>query len=256
MYDSFNTGFSGDGIRTSGARAGSVGGLATLGGLGGVGVAAGATVGALAAPESPVEGAAIGGAIGGVAGVAALPAFGAASRGIGNLANRGIESTSFGFRSGRTQAAIKNTARKAATKGAASAGSVLSAQVNAAGNVSMASRLNPLQRYSNLGSRLANKMGTYTPGGPVAEGGKIVRKRGTFKASGLAKGIIGAGALAVGAKGALDGIEQSRMGQTTPHTYSSTPTPQAMPTQPQFNPHDHAGATGDLVFAMNANRRG
>lgn len=256
LFNAFRQGMN---YTTAGGNAGSsfnvksVGGLATAGGLGGIGMVAGAGAGAVLNDENPLVGAAAGAAVGGAAGMAALPVLGAgvglAGRGIGRA---GTSAEKF-IRGGGIQRAGQWMGNTAAEQ-VGSAGARISQMASMKGTVGMGTRMNPLHRYSNLFQRASQKIGHYSPGGPrVTDAGDIKNKMGRFKLSKVGKGVAFAGAAAVAVKGAVEGLEESRMGQVSPYVQSATPRP-FIPEQQR--PMDHAGATGDLVFAMNRNRRG
>ena len=76
---------------------------------------------------------------------------------------------------------------------------------------------------------------------------------GHFGMSGIGKGIAVAGALIAGIKGGVDSYNQAKMGQS----YGlETSTPQNILYDVRQDLAETYGAGGDLVFALNQNRRG
>ena len=95
---------------------------------------------------------------------------------------------------------------------------------------------------------LGNAMFDYIPKTGLKDAkGKALRKEG-FKMKFLGKALFTGGALMTGTKKAIEKSEGIRMGQMDPYIT------RAAPRIPMHQ--DNAGATGDLVFALNANRRG
>lgn len=215
---------------------GSVGGLATMGGLAGIGVAGGAAFGAMTDVD-PVAGGLIGGAVG----AAALPSIGFAA----GMATRGAD---YMIRGGGALNALDGIygAGKSAgigmTQGAA-------AMLN--------TPMSPLSRYGGVAGRIMDNFATYTPSymDYNKATGKLSRKGG-LKLTGLGKGIIGAGAAVQGIRGGYEALERSRMGQMMPEVRTARPSVMQQGGQQMGHSMNHAGATGDLVFAMNANRQG
>ena len=210
------------------ANIGSVGGALSVGGFAGAGALAGGVLGASSGTEF---GAGMGALAGGAIGAAALPAAGMA----GGLATEGARR----FATGGAIGAVD-----AVSSGAAGLGGAV---VGAASVSNMA--LNPIARYTGMARNLGGKFMDYTPRrwDYNAKADKLTRAGGP-KLTGLGKGIIGAGAAVQGVRGAYDALEQSRMGEMDPYVARATPR------LPSYA--NNAGASGDLVFALNANRQG
>jgi hypothetical protein len=210
---------------------GSVGGLATLGGAAVAGAGVGGWYGSVSNSGSSIgEGAAAGAAIG----VAALPAVGLAAS-LGYHVANNLEKIG--------SAAINSTVSLA--RGVGIAG------VDVAASLDSTNRLmNPVGTYANKVGKMFDKLVTHTPGKEVwnAEKGIMESKGGGLKLSGWGKAAVGIGAVAAGAYGAKEALETSHMG--TMDGYVTTNTPRV----PSYK--DDGGASGDLVFALNANRRG
>lgn len=199
-------------------------------GMAGAGALAGGVIGGVGGDKDQ---AVTGAAAGGLIGAGTLPAIGFAGgatvagasalwdKGKGPMkAARGIGSGIQGMGTGIGALAAKNT-----------------------------SMFNPLGSYTGMARNLGNNFASYTPSfmDYNAKTEKFTKKGG-IKLTGLGKGIIGAGALVKGVRGGFDQLENSRMGQMSPHVSRATPR------LPSYA--DNGGATGDLVFAMNANRQG
>lgn len=208
---------------------GSVGGLMTMGGAAGLGAVAGAGAGALMTQDA--EGAAVGGLIGGAAGATALPAIGFAA----GTAVRGADYMTRGGGIAKMGGGILS-----------GAGSMAAGIGAMASNPSM---LSPISRYGGVGRNIASNFATYTPTYMDYDAAtKKLTKKGGLKLTGLGKGIIGAGAAVKGIRSGYEALENNRMGQMDPYVHRATPR------LPSYA--NNAGASGDLVFAMNANRRG
>lgn len=78
--------------------------------------------------------------------------------------------------------------------------------------------------------------------------GKIINELMPYKLSKLGVGMVAGTGLISGTKEAFNDFNQHRMGQMDPMIYRATPR------TPSYA--NNGGATGDLVFAMNRNRRG
>lgn len=226
-------------------KVGSVGGLMTVGGAAGIGVAAGATIGGMSTRTQ--EGALIGGAVGGAVGAAAIPALGYASNigmsAIKTGANKVMETASDPVARGKMGSAIK-AGMTNVTNGVMNTSAQYSALTQGSKRV-----LNPGSRYVGALDNLSKKMATYTPRIEQLDAAtnKLTTKGG-LKLTGLGKGILAAGAIAGATKDAIHEIDKSRMG--TVDNYITRATPRT----PSYS--NDAGASGDLVFALNANRRG
>ena len=108
---------------------------------------------------------------------------------------------------------------------------------------------NPLGQIANMTQKAASKLVKYEPKTRVWNAAKgAMEEKGGLKLSGWGKMASGVIAAADGAWKAKEAFETSRMGQVDP--YITTATPRI----PSYK--DDAGASGDLVFALNANRRG
>lgn len=89
--------------------------------------------------------------------------------------------------------------------------------------------------------------------GQITTMGGMIRKSSPFRTTGAGKAVFMGGAAIGGVMGAWDEFATSRMGMPDREITRATP---RMPLEQGLGHHDHAGASGDLVFAMNANRRG
>lgn len=108
---------------------------------------------------------------------------------------------------------------------------------------------NPIGKIVNTAKNTSRKLVDYKPNTRIWNPTKkIMESKGGLKLTGLGWGAIGVAGIAEGAWKAKETFEASRMGQMDP--YITTATPRI----PSYQ--DNAGASGDLVFALNANRRG
>lgn len=239
---------------------------ATLG-MGAVGAAIGAGTSAIASDGTvdPMTGAAVGGAVG----AAALPAAGLA---VGTIGTVGVAAAKMvpGMAMGATKGAIASTPYVAGV-GVMAAENVAS-KVWGIGSklINWNENAEAFDKVKFTGPITGAKSGwssgrAFTRELSNAQGFKnkakafmknpIENSRAAISKSGKAAGgtilngkmLIGATAAIEGAKKAWNTVETAKMGQMTGAT---TMTPQI----PSYA--DNAGATGDLVFALNANRRG
>lgn len=232
----FNTGFEA-GI----GRNLSVKGIGTMASLGVAGAAIGASTAALGSDGTvdPVSGAVVGGAIG----TAALPATGLAMGTVGSVGvGLAKAAPGIGATVGKGAMAASPFAAAVATKIGADAASAV---------WGVGSKLIDWNGEGK-GSGMFGKIKVSNPISQAKAGWQ--NGKGIGKAGGAIKGfavngttILGATAVAEGTKKAWNTVKQAHMGQMTGVT---TLTPQV----PSYA--DNAGATGDLVFALNANRHG
>jgi hypothetical protein len=198
---------------------GSVGGLLTAGGAIGAGALAGGIIGANGEVESTMQGVAIGAA----AGALALPAIGLAAKGAYSLGSSAVKGI------------VNKAVNPISTAGASSAASMM-------GTAAMTAAV-PAARMAKgiigMGSKLVNFN---------AEADMFSK----VKFTGLGKSLIAGSALIKGAAGGFNELNKSHMG--TMDGQITRATPRMQPSQPAYA--QNAGATGDLVFAMNKNRRG
>lgn len=207
-----------------------------------IGASIGATAGLYFDETDPVTaaagGAAIGGAILPAAGLIGAGAYkagagilnnsdkivngvGVAGLGAGKAAIRGLKGPEF---QGRTKLG----------KFAAGAGNRL---------------LNPTARYAGTINKMAENFVSYTPKREVysPRKGRMVTEGG-FKMKPLGWGVLGIGAAIGSARDVNQTMEAGRRGQVDPYITRATPS------LPSYA--NNAGASGDLVFALNANRNG
>lgn len=117
---------------------------------------------------------------------------------------------------------------------------------------------NPLGVLAKGAYKLGGKMVNYTPGERVYDEAskKIIKKAPSLKLSKFGAGVLVGSSIIGSAMSAMNKFETDRMG--TVDTQATTATPDARPQEYNrtFQPVDHAGATGDLVFALFKNRHG
>lgn len=226
----------------------SVGGLASAG-YGAIGGAAiGAGLGAVASQFVPggnmVAGAAVGAGVGAAGLMLAPVAVGAAAKGAVSV----LEKTPDIF------AGVGKATTKAFGAIGKAAGSVANYAANSlsfsptelktlgfGAKSRIASAADPLGRYSRAASNIVGKFVKHSPG---SNPGTLLPN---YKFTGLGVAALGAGSLIKGVKGAYNTLMNDKIGQRDGYISSVTP---------QIRLADNAGATGDLVFALNNNRRG
>lgn len=232
----FNTGFNAGVGRNLSLK-----GIGTMASLGVAGAAIGASAAALGSDGTvnPVTGAAVGGAVG----AAALPTAGLAMGAVGSV-GVGIAKAApgIGVAVGKGAMVASPFAAAVATKVGADAASAV---------WGVGSKLIDWNGEGK-GSGMFGKIKVSTPFSGAKAGWQ--NGKGIGKAGGAIKGFAVNGATILGATAAVEGtkkawntVKQAHMGQMTGVT---TLTPQV----PSYA--DNAGATGDLVFALNANRHG
>lgn len=239
---------------------------ATLG-MGAVGAAIGAGTSAFV-PDSvvdPMTGAAVGGAIG----AAALPAAGLTIGAVGTVgvgAAKIVPGMAMGAMKGAAAASpyVAGIGVKAAEDVASRVWGIGSRLINwdenadAFGKVKFTGPISGIKSGWNSGRAFTkefsraegfgNKLKAFAKN-PIENSRAAISKSGKAAGGTIINGktLIGGTALIEGAKKAWNTVETAKMGQMTGVT---TMTPQI----PSYA--DNAGATGDLVFALNANRRG
>lgn len=226
----------------------SVGGMlsAGYGAVGGAGLGAG--IGAAASQFIPggniVAGAAIGAGVG-AAGLALAPAaVGLAGRGALGLMSKapdiyaGIGKAAWGALGGLGKAAGEAVKFAASSIESSPAGlkSLGFSNLSRVGNAA-----NPIGRHARAAT---NIMSNFVKHVPNANPGTLLPD---YKFTGLGIAALGAGSLIKGAKDAYGIMMNDKIGQRD--NYISQ-------VSPQIRLMDNAGATGDLVFALNNNRRG
>lgn len=203
-----------------GAVGGALGGAA-IGGLGSAVLGAG----------NPIVAAGVGAGVGAAAAVAAPIVIGGAAR-LGYEGLAAFPKFAAGVGSGMIKGASK------LGKSAIGLASNTNMLLNTGGARMFA---NPIARHGSAMLNFASKLVK-----PVADNGTGAIIKG-YKFSALGGTLLAAGSLASGAKDAYNYLMNDRMGQRDGRMYSATPTIRLM---------DDAGASGDLVFALNNNRRG
>lgn len=201
---------------------GSIGGLMTVGGGTLAGAAAGAGFSSLTDSGDPMKGAAIGAAIG----TATIPAIGLASAGVYGIG----------------KAAINNSG--------AIASEVLGGIYGAGKIVDSVLGSKYVNKQLSSAGKVLGNMFEYSPSRIVTDAAKktIEEVPGKFKLKPLGWGMAGAGIAIKGTMGAVNEADRIHRGAVDNYVTSATPR------IPSYA--NNAGATGDLVFALNNNRRG
>lgn len=222
----------------------SVGGTLSAG-YGAVGGAiSGAAIGAISSNflegGNMIQGAAAGAALGGAAIAAAPFALGiTAKAAVTTLQNSDKIFAGIGSGAAKIAGTIGMTV-KGAVSNTARAAMIGNLEGKVAGNIAK-DVLNPLDRHGKALLNIAGKMIKKNPGNN-ADG--IISD---YSLSGFGKAMVIGGSLVKGAKDAFNTYMSSKVGQRDGYISSVTP---------QIRLADNAGATGDLVFALNNNRRG
>lgn len=224
----------------------SLGGIATAGGLAGIGAAAGAAIGSQMEGDM-VAPMAIGGA---AAGLAAIPAIGLAARaGLASMRplGMGMEATARaipGIAGGMANVA------KGMVGGLSGMNPYIGGHAGAVGNM-LAS---PIRRHAGaiagFGKNLV-KFNSETATLGARAGNNVIgkmTKTGGVKMTGLGHSVLWGSTVVAAGAGVFNELNKSRMGQSDGRVTRATPQMTSF--------QNNGGATGDLVFAMNANRRG
>jgi hypothetical protein len=231
---SLNMGFNipGHGIKSYGTNIGSVGGALSAFGLAPIGAIAGAAIGSQVTGDNVLQNAGIGAAVGFGAGALALPTVGLAARGAVGLGKVGINAGA---------ALVNNT--PGIVGGAADLALGMLGPVAYAGRrfLGKAAFDSQFMVKWDIPTETLGRTETKSLLGRVTHTGGI-----KLSAEGLAD--LWGGALAIGMTGAFKEVMKRNMGQMDGQVRRATPRVPAYA--------DNAGATGDLVFALNRNRRG
>ena len=233
----FNTGFNAGVGRNLAVK-----GIGTMAGMGIAGASIGASTAALASDGTvdPVSGAVVGGAIG----AATLPVAGLA---VGTVGSVGI---------GMAKAAPM--VGSALGKGALASSPFVAAVGTKVGANAASSIWNVGSRLIdwNTDSKGSGMFGKVKISSPVsgAKAGWSEGKNIVSKAGKATKGALLNGTTILGATAAVEGIQKSWNTVKSAHMGQMTGTATLTPQVPSYG--NNAGATGDLVFALNANRHG
>lgn len=204
----------------------------------GVGATAGLSVGMMLEEADPMA-TTVGGAVIGGSAVPATALFGAGAISAGSFVLRNSDKILYGV--GRAGVGLGNALYRGFT----------GPQLNESSMVGRIGNrvLDPVNRYTGIAGGIMRNFADYEPRREMFDErkGKMVKKGG-FKIKPLGWGVIGAGALIGTAKETYSAVTNIRMGERDPYITRATPR------IPSYV--DNAGATGDLVFALNANRRG
>jgi hypothetical protein len=227
---------------------GSLGGVMSAFGGVGLGAAVGAAVGSQVGSDDPLDGAKAGAVVGGAAGLVAPFALGLSMKAGYEVGKAGLEVGA-------------NVVERAPAAMAGLAG--VGAQVingTAFGTGRLGNAINPVRRWAGAADKLGNSLFTVAEKkatqstGLLAEAEKLTHVRPTP----LGAVVLGGTAAIAGATSAFHEVQRSHMGQMDGQVTRATPK-----MQPTFDNGgsggayaNNAGATGDLVFALNANRRG
>lgn len=223
-----------------------------------LGTWAGGAAGAAYGAVDPDTNAAASAGIGAAAGTAAPPLAGmagAAAVGAGTGIGRGAI--------GNIDTIGQGMMNAAGATGRMGAGALFGAQIQGGGAMGRAAGrvLNPVGRWAGALGRMGDRMTDVDFGRSMRIGRKgnisttgITRMPNRL--TGFGKGLFIGGALIGGAREAWGGIAASRRGEMDRQITTATPRMPLEQEQGMPGGAHHAGATGDLVFAMNANRRG
>ena len=114
----------------------------------------------------------------------------------------------------------------------------------------------PIKGVAKLAGKMAKNMVTYEKGHMEYNRylGKLEKKGPSLHLTKFGAGVLGGLAAMQGIRGGMNAYMGSRMG--TVDTKTTSLTPDYSPQEYKIQHPDFAGATGDLVFALNANRHG
>lgn len=114
----------------------------------------------------------------------------------------------------------------------------------------------PIKATAKLAGKIGKNMVTYEPGHMEYNRylGKLEKKGPSLHLSKFGAGVLGGLAAFQGIRGGMNAYMGSRMG--TVDTKTTSLTPDYAPQEYKIQHPDFAGATGDLVFALDANRHG
>ena len=117
---------------------------------------------------------------------------------------------------------------------------------------------NPLGVMAKGAYKLGGKMVKYTPGEHVYDEAskKIVKQAPSLKLTKFGAAVLMGGSILGSAMSAMNKFETDRMGKVDTEVTTSTPDARPQEYGVSSPPIDHAGATGDLVFALFKNRHG
>lgn len=218
--------------------------LGAIGASAGIGAAGGAMF-ATHSGEDATTGAVIGGAAGttvGVMGTYGIPAMAIGSaKGIGRAAKNVVSSVSI---SGAKEGVIslgQNALKTGTTITPRALGSATGMMTGVSSVGTMSTIMSPVRRHAGAVGGFASKMFKYN------EAAKGLDK---IRLSSLGTSAISIGAAYIGASKAIEAYQEKKMGQISPFVERATPR------LPSYELGEKAGATGDLVFALNQNRRG
>ncbi len=203
-------------------------------GLAGLGVGAGVgAVGYGSNEMDPGTGAAVGAGIGAASAIA-LPALAVGATGLG-----------VGLTGGAANLGVSGTWGVMSSSLPYKAGTGLA---SFAGATAAVGGLQAMNAISNIGSSMMK----YVPGVEGIKGpdGKITgAQRGKLRPTAIGWGVLGIGAAISVGRSSLEASNQIRMGNQRDNYIT-----RATPRIPAYK--DNAGASGDLVFALNSNRQG
>ena len=110
---------------------------------------------------------------------------------------------------------------------------------------------NPLSFANGVAQNFVKGVVKETPSSIIKNGkGEFVEKASHYSLTGKGASILGVGMAAYGVSDSMNILQESRQGTASGEMMTSTPMID------MGGMVDNGGATGDLVFAMNRNRRG
>ena len=188
------------------------------------------------------------------------------------VGNAGLTLADYGT-IGAVKAGIAGTkvAVNAATRVGGFAGGFIKESAKHVGHSLTQEKGNPIGVAAETGSKIINKVADHTaewkyPEYRMGRDGKLKLDEGGFKFTPIGFGMLLGSGAAISAlngtrdymdrrQGQLDGSVRSATPEIKAEEYSNTSTPLPSSTGSHLiQPVDNGGATGDLVFALNANR--
>lgn len=156
-------------------------------------------------------------------------------------------------KTGQASMAAARLTGTAAYKGAGAVGKLAWSSLNSSNPL-----YNPIGVAAKTAYNIGKSMVKYTPGERVYNTSRkaIVKKAPTMRLTRFGGGVVLGGSVLSGIASAASAYEQAAMGAVDTTPTSATPEYKPEEYTRHISPPDFGGATGDLVFALNANRRG
>lgn len=219
----------------------SIGSAGTALTMAGAGAVVGAGIGVTRNTEDPGKTAAVGAGIGAATGALAIPAAGAAVGAVYGTGRMAVKAATSGVARKAGAGILSGIGGIGSAIYSGATGSILPGQ--GIGSRVVSSMANPVGRYAGAAKNTLSKFATFTEKNHLMPNAKS-----GFKLTGLGATVIAGGAIVGAVKRGVDTSNTIRQGQRDGMVHTATPR------TPSYA--NNAGATGDLAFALHANRRG